>query len=97
MKYTLSRDAHGHTVRMQGRLLHKDFSQINQLLGEIKQAGGQGLVVDLSGVEFIDSGGIGLLLLLRDQLKYAITLRGATGQPANLLQNAHMDELFQMG
>lgn len=82
---------------MQGRLLHKDFSQINQLLGEIRQGGGHGLVVDLTAVEFIDSGGIGLLLLLREQLKCAITLRGATGQPASLLQNAHMGELFQMG
>lgn len=96
MDYTLQRTSHGATVLMQGRFVHKDYARVTEMLAQLKGGGHQAVTLDLSRVEFIDSGAIGMLLLLREQLGTAVTLRGATGQPAQLLANARMGELFAL-
>ena len=96
MEYTLQRASHGAIVLMQGRFVHKDYARVTELLAQLKGAGTPAVTLDLARVEFIDSGAIGMLLLLREQLGAAVILRGATGQPAQLLANARMGELFEL-
>lgn len=94
MEHTLHRTSQGPIVQMRGRFVHKDYAQVNKLLADLKGTGAHTVTLDLAGVEFIDSGAIGMLLLIREQLGGVVTLRGATGQPAQLLANARMGELF---
>ncbi|MBF0305395.1 MAG: STAS domain-containing protein [Alphaproteobacteria bacterium] len=97
MDYKLTRESQGPILVMEGRFVHKDFAKIKELVAQLKQGGGtSGLTLDLAGIEFIDSAGIGMLLLIREELGGGITLRGAKGQPAQLLVNAHMDQLFRL-
>jgi anti-anti-sigma factor len=54
-------------------------------------------IVELSGVEYIDSAGLGLLLLLRDHAgERPVKLRGVRGQVRDVLLMAKLDRMFRL-
>jgi anti-anti-sigma factor len=50
-----------------GRFTGQDGDCVRELIGTIKAGAGRRLVVDLQGVDFIDSAGIGMLLVLNGE------------------------------
>ena len=57
------------------------------------------VVVDLSGVEYLDSSALGMLLMLRDKAtaaKRAITLSGVQGSVKQVLDIANFGKLFRI-
>jgi len=83
------------TIQLSGRFdfrLVKDFQEL--LAKEPKT-----WVVDLSGVDYVDSSALGMLLLLRDRVRgdaQRIHLRGVHGQPRAVLTMAKFDRMFKM-
>ena len=54
-------------------------------------------VIELSGLDFIDSAGLGMLLIVRDAAaahSAKVVLRGAREQAKRLIQVARFDSLF---
>lgn len=81
------------TMTISGRF---DFRCIADFQAALK-ADDRAWVVDLSRVEYIDSSGLGMLLLLRERAGGDVSrvkLRGLHGQPGEVLQMARFDAMF---
>jgi len=56
-------------------------------------------IVDLSQVDYVDSSGLGVLLLLRERVDndpQRVHLHGLRGQPKAVLTMSQFDKLFKM-
>jgi anti-anti-sigma factor len=56
-------------------------------------------VVELGGVDYVDSSALGMLLLLRERVRgdaQRVQLRGARGQPRDVLLMAKFDRMFKL-
>ena len=99
MEYTINSDSSQRTVSLNGRLTFSDhdvFREITQALGE---PGPGKCSVDLSGLEFIDSAGLGLLLLVKEAAQennISISLTGASDQVAKMLDITKFNELIDI-
>jgi anti-anti-sigma factor len=93
-----SRDG-GLTVRVSGRMTHKDHRAFRDILAHINDGGVPKVRFDLSRVEFMDSSALGMLLIVRDaaaQQHRAVVLKGATGQVENLMKIAKLHKYFDI-
>ena len=78
-------------VRLKGELDHSAASRLRaELEGLIEQTGARRLLLDLSGLEFMDSSGIGLIIGRCKRL----SRRG--GSVAVVGSNARIDRIFDM-
>lgn len=62
--------------------------------------GAEDVTLDLSGVEFVDSSGIGGIVYLYKRLRVAgrkLRLRGAGGQPLQLITHLRLADLIEDG
>lgn len=83
------------TIRMTGRF---DFSCRTDFRSAYLSAPkGASYVVDMNEVKYVDSAGLGMLLLLRDHAGEAtrITIAGCKGQPEQVLKIANFHRLFR--
>ncbi len=86
-------------VQLCGALTHAAFDRFRGLLEHVQGTEARRLVVDLSAVEFIDSGGIGMLLMAQDlaerrQCEYL--LRGVRPGTWAILEQAHLADMFAL-
>ena len=68
---------------MTGDLTFADHASFKALIGSLLEGRGSPIVIDLSELDFIDSAGLGMLLLIRDEANKAarkLVLRGPIGQ-----------------
>ena len=86
-------------VRLQGRFdfnAHREFREaIDTVLSSPATVG----VVDVAGVEYLDSSALGMLLMLRDRAKSAareVTLSGCRGAVKQILDIANFGKLFKI-
>jgi anti-anti-sigma factor len=82
-------------VRMTGRF---DFSCRDDFRAAYATSpAGSTFVIDMSGVEYVDSAALGMLLLLRDHAGEAsrVTIHGSRGQPEQVLRIANFHKLFR--
>lgn len=73
---------------------NQKFKQILTLLDTIQSPA---ITVNLRGIDFIDSSGLGMLLLLRDECvkrQIGITLQQAQGQVEKILTISKFDQIF---
>jgi anti-anti-sigma factor len=69
------------------------------VIGAIQTANGKRVSVDLSGVEFIDSAGLGMLLVAHDACKKSgleFIAKSPKGQVLRTLQIASMGSVFKI-
>jgi anti-anti-sigma factor len=71
MQYTVTPDDQGLQATLTGRFTFQDHGVFRGLVAAIQTARGQRVAVDLSAVEFIDSAGLGMLLVANDACKKA--------------------------
>ena len=75
---------------------HAQFREILQAMGgkDVRQ-----VVLHMSGVEFVDSAALGMMLLAADEAekhKKQLIISGATGQVKKMFDMARFDTLFTM-
>ncbi|BAI72987.1 anti-sigma-factor antagonist [Azospirillum sp. B510] len=83
-------------VSMRGRLTFNDHSKLRSLIGEMGENARKRQVLDLSALEFVDSAGIGMLLIAREEMERAakqFVLRGAAGQVKRVLTVAQLAKI----
>lgn len=76
-----------------------EMDRLRKLFEELA-TGSDDIVIDLSGVNFIDSSGIGGIVFLYKRLfalGRQLTLINADGQPLRLLTHLRMTNLFSQG
>ncbi len=86
-------------IRLQGRFdfnAHRDFREaVDTALANPATA----IVVDFSGVEYLDSSALGMLLMLRDRAKGAareVALTSCRGAVRQILDIANFSKLFSI-
>lgn len=83
-------------VRLRGRLTFNDHAKLRGLIREMLQLSGKRHVLDLSALDFVDSAGIGMLLIAREELANAektLVLRSAQGQVKRVLTVAQLSKI----
>lgn len=99
MIYTFKKVGPETAIDIKGRLTFSDYSifrEMTQMFSEYKT---KNCAIDLSGLDFIDSAGLGMLLIARDKvrsLEGSIVLKGAQGQVKKMLDLGHFDRLFMV-
>ncbi len=99
MTFTQDTTASGAVMALQGSFTFKDHHSFRALLDVLKTVSGRNHVLDLSGISFLDSAALGMLLVADDETKGRgcnLTLRKPSIQIARLLELASMDTLFRI-
>lgn len=100
MQATVSKEGAKAVVRLSGRFdfnTHREFRGAYEPLlteSDIRQ-----VTVDFSGVDYLDSSALGMLLMLRDKLGGAnkeVVLAGVRGNVKQVLDIANFGKLFQI-
>jgi HptB-dependent secretion and biofilm anti anti-sigma factor len=95
MQIHVDREA-GH-ISMSGEFTFSDHGPFKEIVNEIAATKGRPIVIDLSKLDFIDSAGLGMLLLARDEAKKIerkLILRHPVGQVKRMFGVTKFDTLF---
>ena len=96
MEFTQDKTADGMVMALRGAFTFKDHNSFRALLDALR-GGGKRHVFDLSGLEFVDSAALGMLLIADDEARAAgwtLTLRRPTSGVARLMELSAMDSIF---
>ncbi len=96
MDYAIDVKEQESVVRLRGRLTFNDHAKLRALIREMLQNKAKRQVLDLSALEFVDSAGIGMLLIAREEMSNAdkqLVLRAATGQVKRVLTVAQLNKI----
>ncbi|MEQ9557432.1 MAG: STAS domain-containing protein [Rhodospirillales bacterium] len=97
MKYQVAEKGNTVTARISGQMTFSDRGEVSELSLALMRGNLPDIIVDLSAVEYIDSAGLGILLILREAAQEKgrkITLSGMTGSVKEVLELACFDTLF---
>lgn len=96
MEYSKQQEGTNCTVTMRGRFTFSDRNMFDQII-QILASGIKQLTLDFSEVEFIDSAGLGMLLLAQDEAEKAnatIIMTGAKGHVEKMFKVSRFDDIF---
>ncbi|MFA6021291.1 MAG: STAS domain-containing protein [Rhodospirillales bacterium] len=82
-----------------GRMTFKDHKLFREILHDVANVSFQRVVFDLNQLEFIDSFGVGMLLIVKDAVEHrakSVVLRKPQGQVEHMVQIAKLSKLFTM-
>jgi anti-sigma B factor antagonist len=87
------------TLEVSGEVDMSNAAELETALDDAYEAAGARLVVDLGGLEFIDSTGVRSLVRLhqRDQSATAIVYRNARGQVAEVFEITGLGSVLELG
>ena len=97
MDYSIRDAGNAREAHLRGRLTFSDHQAFRAMIGDLKAGTGREWVLDLASVEFIDSAGLGLLMILRESAesgRIALKLRKPHQQAARLFEVAKLAQLF---
>jgi anti-anti-sigma factor len=97
MKYAIDSTSEKIYIKILGRLTYSDYNTFNSITNAIEENADRQCVIDLEEVDFIDSAGLGMLLLARDKVannKGNITIKGPQGQVKKMLELSKFDTIF---
>lgn len=86
-------------VNIAGRFVMADAPEAREKLKAIIEAGERQLVVDLSGVTFIDTSGLSVLISAYKQIRAGngrMVLCGIPGNVRTLLELTRLNEIFEL-
>jgi anti-anti-sigma factor len=84
-------------VTMSGEFTFNDHTAFKAIATRLFEKKGRPIVIDLARLEFIDSAGLGMLLIVRDEAGKAdrtLILRGPNGQVKRMFDVTKFDTLF---
>lgn len=87
-------------IRLLGRFDFNAHREFRDAIEEALNKDGREVSIDLSGVDYLDSSALGMLLMLRDKAKSAnktVILTGSQGAVKQVLDIANFNKLFAIG
>ena len=99
MEFSMQEIGNTLEVLMQGRFTFSENQKFKLILQQALSSKPAVVIFDLAKVEFIDSAGLGMLLLAKDEMdsmNASILLRGAQGQVKKMLNVSCFEVLFGM-
>lgn len=98
MQYDIQTAGGKINVKISGRLTFKEHSTCRDLIRDLSNQSGRSETIDLSGLEFIDSAGLGLLLRIKEAAEKdgrSIALRvPGDGQVHKMLSVAEFEKMI---
>lgn len=97
MHFSQQQSPTGILLTLSGAFTFKDHQSFRTVLDLLKASTGQRHVLDLSGIEFLDSAGLGMLLVAEDEVGSGgatLTIRRPSPQVRQLFELAALDTLF---
>jgi anti-anti-sigma factor len=85
------------TVSLSGEFTFTDHVAFKAIASRLFERQGKPIVIDIAKLEFIDSAGLGMLLIVRDEAEKAhrsLVLRGPCGQVKRMFDVTKFDTLF---
>lgn len=83
-------------VTMSGKCTFSDYDYFQQVLDAAASSGLKEVKIFLGGLEFIDSSGLGMLLMLRERSVSDVSLIAPQGQVERMLHVAKLTEVFNV-
>ncbi len=99
MEYEITTEGNASEVFLKGRLTFSDHEAFREIVAVFKSDGPAKCVLNLGALEFIDSAGLGLLLIVRDSAEenqVNVSLRGARGAVKKMLDIAKFGEIIPL-
>lgn len=96
MEYAIQTQGEDAVIQMRGRLTFNDHARLRALIREMVGGAARRQILDLSTLEFVDSAGIGMLLIAREEMAGVdkqLVLRGAQGQVKRVLTVAQLGKI----
>lgn len=97
MDFTLKDDAGVRVVGLAGELTFEASDSFREMIGTLDSTIISGCVLDLSALEFIDSAGLGLLVLANATAKragVALSMRHPQGQVREMIETAEFHTII---
>jgi len=79
--------------------LGRDCQRVEWLVDDLLREGKPSVIFDFSGLTFIDSAGVGIVVMCYGKIKKAggrLVLAGATGYVENTFKMTHVNQVIQM-
>ena len=99
MDYTISTSADKRIANMNGRLTFQEHAQFRKLMEELFAERVGTYTFNLSGLEFVDSAGLGMLLLGKDRADKGqgkVVLQAPPAQVKRVLTVAQFENIFDI-
>ena len=99
MDFNLETNGQECSISLSGRLTFNDHARMRALIKEASRRDVTKVLFDLSALEFIDSAGVGMILIAREELdghQKKLTLRKATGQVKRVITVAQLSKLVEI-
>jgi anti-anti-sigma factor len=96
MNLTMRNEGGNAKLTMNGELTFADNESLHKIVKQMGSNGMRSLAVNMSGVTFVDSAGLGLLVLLKeaaDREKVDMRLKGTQGQVRKMLDISQFQEV----
>ncbi len=84
-------------IDLRGRLTFSDYSVFREISDHLNQFTPKSCLLDLKDLEFIDSAGLGMLLIVRDKVvakNGTVALKNSQGQVKKMLTLGNFESLF---
>ena len=99
MKYRLQTASDSFEAVLSEKITFSDLEGFREIIRKMQEASAPENVMDLSGVEFIDSAGLGMLLLAKDEvgkISSRLVLKEPQGQVKRMFDVAQFDKMFDI-
>lgn len=99
MDYTISTNANIASIQLSGQFTFSDTQNFKQILELVGGNHTKSISLNFENVTFIDSAGMGMLLLLRDECqanKINISIHSTHGQVEKIFYISKFDQLFSI-
>ncbi|EWY39820.1 anti-sigma factor antagonist [Skermanella stibiiresistens SB22] len=86
-------------IFISGRLTFNDHGKVRSMIQEMIHSRAERLILMIGGLEFVDSSGLGMILVAREevaQVDKRLVLRGAQGQVKRVLSVAQLDKIVDI-
>lgn len=86
-------------IKLQGRFDFNAHREFREVVDKAMEGTAREVLVDLSGVDYLDSSALGMLLMLRDKSKTAareVALTNCSGAVKQVLDIANFSKLFRI-
>lgn len=86
-------------AKLSEKITFSDLDGFREMVKRMMESSSNSKIVNLSDVEFIDSAGLGMLLLARDEISKTssqLTLKAPQGQVLRMFNVARFDQMFDI-
>jgi len=86
-------------AKLSEKITFSDLDGFREMVKCMVDSSSESNIVDLSNVDFIDSAGLGMLLLARDEMSKAsshLTLKAPQGQVLRMFNVARFEQMFDI-